>query len=98
MGRVRSWPRVVAIALLLALPPVLIGALLPPVEPADLVFVSGPEPETLDPAAAGRVVDLRLVSALFEPLVALDPATLEPRPAAAPTWTADARGVTFELS
>jgi oligopeptide transport system substrate-binding protein len=78
-------------------PPALALRALPPADPADLVFVSGPEPETLDPAVAARVVDLRIVSALHEPLVALDPGTLAPRPALAASWTADARGVTFTL-
>ncbi|HVY61915.1 MAG TPA: peptide ABC transporter substrate-binding protein [Planctomycetota bacterium] len=90
--------RAACVAALAVLPPAAALRLLPPAEPADLVFVSGPEPESLDPAVASRVVDLRLVSALFEPLVALDPETLEARGAAAATWTADARGATFTLA
>jgi len=62
-----------------------------------LVYVSGPEPETLDPALATGLPEVRLLTALFEGLVALDPRTLEPRPAAAEAWDADPDGVTFRL-
>ncbi len=89
--------RGLVLAALLSLPPALVVAAIPPPEPADLVFVNGPEPETLDPAVAARIGDVRLCSALFEPLVALDPDTLEPRPAAARSFEVRAGegGATF---
>jgi len=93
-----SFATILLLAAVLLGPPALVLSAISAVAPADLTLVAGPEPETLDPAIAARVVDLRLVSALVEPLTALDPATLEARPAAAATWTADALGTTFTLA
>jgi ABC-type oligopeptide transport system substrate-binding subunit len=83
MARMRSAPAALVVLALLALPPALALRAAGGGAPADLVFVSGPEPETLDPALATAVLETRLLSALFEGLVAIDPATLEPRLAAA---------------
>ena len=43
-------------------------------------------PRTIDPAQASRLDEFRLVTALFEPLVRLDPVTLQPQPALARSW------------
>lgn len=82
----------------LALPPVAALRALREEPPAALVFVSGPEPETLDPALATAVLEARLLSALFEGLVAIDPKTLEPRPAAAESFSADRDGRHFAFT
>ncbi|GIW71803.1 MAG: hypothetical protein KatS3mg102_1345 [Planctomycetota bacterium] len=68
-------------------------------EPASLRYVSGPEPETLDPAQATAVLEVRLLAALFEGLFRLDPATLAPVPAAARSFEVepDARRYVFRL-
>src|ERR1039458_6564962 len=42
---------------------------------ADLVFINGPDPETLDPPLATGVEDLRVVPGLFEGLARYDPVT-----------------------
>lgn len=84
-----------AIAILLALGAAPLAAVRlagEPPAPADLVFVSGPEPETLDPALATAVLETRLLGALFEGLVSLDPATLAPRLAAAERHEVDRDG------
>jgi len=66
---------------------------------ADLVIVNGIEPETLDPALVLGVSEMRIVSALFEGLLRLDPKTAAPIPALAETWeiSPDGRVYTFHL-
>lgn len=56
-------------------------------------------PRTIDPTAATRLDEFRLITALFEPLVVLDPATLAAKPALAAAWevSADGRSWTFRL-
>lgn len=56
-------------------------------------------PRTIDPTAATRLDEFRLVTALFEPLVVLDPATLAAKPALAAAWavSADERTWTFRI-
>jgi oligopeptide transport system substrate-binding protein len=44
------------------------------------------EPESLDPAVITGLLEFRLVDALFEGLVTLDPKTLDARPAVAESW------------
>lgn len=65
----------------------------------ELVFNNGTEPESLDPALIKGVPEMRVVQALFEGLVNLDPETLEPRPGLAESWdiAADRRHYTFHL-
>jgi oligopeptide transport system substrate-binding protein len=66
---------------------------------ADLVFINGPDPETLDPALATGVEDLRVVPGLFEGLARYDPVTGRPIPGLADQWeiSADGRVYTFHL-
>ena len=56
-------------------------------------------PRTIDPTAATRLDEFRLVTALFEPLVVLDPATLAAKPALAAAWevSPDERTWTFRI-
>ena len=63
------------------------------------VFNNGTEPETLDPALITGVPESRIVDALFEGLISLDPETLEPRPGVAASWSisADQLSYTFNL-
>ena len=63
------------------------------------VFNNGTEPESLDPALITGVPESRIVGALFEGLVDLDPETLEPRPGMARDWdiSKDRLRYTFRL-
>ncbi len=56
-------------------------------------------PRTIDPTAATRLDEFRLVTALFEPLVVLDPRTLAAKPALAAAWevSTDERTWTFRI-
>src|SRR5471030_2846267 len=65
---------------------------------ADLVFVNGAEPETLDPAIITGQPEGRIVNALFEGLTAFNPEG-KPVPGVAESWTIspDNRVYTFTL-
>lgn len=52
-------------------------------------------PRSIDPVVAVRQDELRLVGALFEPLVRLDPLTLAPLPALASSWSTSEDGLTW---
>jgi oligopeptide transport system substrate-binding protein len=70
------------------------------VEPkADLVFINGPDPQTLDPALATGLEDLRVINGLFEGLTRYDPATARAVPGLAESWEISADGLiyTFHL-
>lgn len=60
---------------------------------------NGAEPQSLDPHLAGGSVDHNVLCALFEGLITLDEATLQPRPGAAERWelSGDGRVYTFHL-
>ena len=74
------------------------GRTVPPTENV-LRYVSGPEPESLDPQIGTTQVEQRIYLALFEGLVEYDPQTLEPIPAIAERWesNADSTEFTFHL-
>ena len=82
------------LAILLAL--ALCGCARPP--RADLVFLNGAEPETLDPALITGQPEGRVANALFEGLLAFDQSG-KPQPGAAESWevSADGRTYTFKL-
>ncbi len=65
---------------------------------ADLVFLNGAEPETLDPALVTGQPEIRVVTALFEGLLAFN-STPEPRPGMAESWdiSEDKRVYTFHI-
>ena len=65
---------------------------------ADLVFINGAEPETLDPAIITGQPEGRIVNALFEGLTAFNPEG-KPMPGVAESWTIspDNRVYTFTL-
>jgi oligopeptide transport system substrate-binding protein len=67
--------------------------------PADVVMVNGPDPETLDPALATGIEDLRVILGLFEGLTRYDPVTAAPIPGLAERWEVSANGrvYTFHL-
>ncbi len=74
------------------------GKTAPP--PEDVVrYVSGPEPESLDPQIGTGQVEQRIYAGLYEGLVEYDPQTLEPVPAIAERWetNADSTEYTFFL-
>jgi len=56
------------------------------------------EPESLDPHLVRGAVEWTIVGSLFEGLVAADPDTLAPVPAAAERWTVSADGKTYTFS
>ncbi|MEM0966188.1 MAG: peptide ABC transporter substrate-binding protein [Verrucomicrobiota bacterium] len=58
---------------------------------------NGSELQSLDPHVITGVPESRVVRALFEGLVALDPVTLEPIPAAAREWVVSADGTQYEF-
>lgn len=62
-------------------------------------YVSGDEPETLDPAISNGQPEARLYMALFEGLVEYNPKTLNPEPALAERWhiNNDSSEFTFHL-
>ncbi len=68
-------------------------------ERADFVFDTSSEPETLDPAFITDQPGGRVATALFEGLLARDPATLAPIPGVAYRWDVSADGLdtTFHL-
>jgi oligopeptide transport system substrate-binding protein len=58
----------------------------------------GAEPPSLDPGKATDTTSAKVISALMDPLVKLDPDTLEPVPSAADSWEVDGNVVTFHLN
>jgi oligopeptide transport system substrate-binding protein len=66
---------------------------------AGLVVINGPDPQTLDPALATTLEDLRLVNGIFEGLTRYDPVTARPIPGLAESWeiSPDGRVYLFHL-
>jgi len=64
-------------------------------EPADITYVVGTEPQTLDPALATHLSSGRILLALFEGLTTYDPRDLTPRPGVARSWTTSPDGTTY---
>jgi oligopeptide transport system substrate-binding protein len=62
---------------------------------ADVVIINGANPQTLDPALATGIEDLRIVSALFEGLTRNDPVTAEAIPGLAESWEMSADGCVY---
>jgi oligopeptide transport system substrate-binding protein len=58
----------------------------------------GAEPPSLDPGKATDTTSSNVILALMDPLVKLNPDTLEPEPAAADSWDIDGNVVTFHLN
>jgi oligopeptide transport system substrate-binding protein len=67
--------------------------------PADVTVINGTEPESLDPHIVTGIPEMRLVKALFDGLVKLDPREARPVPALAERWdvSPDGRVYTFHL-
>src|SRR5208282_382602 len=63
--------------------------------PADLVMINGPDPETLDPALATGIEDLRVIAGLFEGLTRNDPVTAAPIPGLAERWEISSNGCVY---
>lgn len=74
------------------------GTTTPPAENV-LRYISGPEPESLDPQIGSTQVEQRIYLALYEGLVEYHPETLEPIPAIAESWeiSPDSSVFTFHL-
>lgn len=91
---IRGAARVAGIAIVA----VLASSCQPPEERADLVFLNGAEPETLDPALITGQPEGRIANALFEGLTSFS-AKGEPQPGVAERWeiSADGRIYTFHL-
>ncbi len=72
----------------------------PQADGSELRFISGAPIDTLDPQGTSWLVDFRVIEGLFEPLLRVNPATLELEPAAAeamPEVSADGLTYTFHL-
>jgi oligopeptide transport system substrate-binding protein len=67
--------------------------------PADLVFVNGAEPRTLDPGRMTGEPESRIANELFEGLTRREARSLQPAPGVAERWevSEDARVYTFHL-
>lgn len=61
------------------------GKVVPPAG-QDMRYISGSEPESLDPPVSSSQVDARIIMALFDGLTEYDPKTGQPIPALADTW------------
>jgi len=66
-------------------------------DPEVLQVGNGAEPAALDPHLVSGVSEHRILSALFEGLAAMDPATLEPEPAAAVRWEVSPDGLVYRF-
>ena len=74
------------------------GTTEPPAENV-LRYISGPEPESLDPQIGSTQIEQRIYLALYEGLVEYHPETLDPVPAIAERWeiSPDSAVFTFHL-
>ena len=63
--------------------------------PAELRFVNGSEPRTLDPALMTGSPEGRIADALFEGLTVRDPRTLRPVPGVARSWEISEDGLRY---
>lgn len=84
-------------ALLAGLTLVGLSACAPRLPPADLTVINGAEPESLDPALALSIEDLRVTQPLFEGLTRNDPVTAAPVPGLAERWDLSADGRTYRF-
>jgi len=64
---------------------------------AELVFVNGSEPRSLDPALLTGAPEGRLADALFEGLTTREPSTLQPAPGVARAWRISDDGLRYEF-
>ncbi len=64
------------------------GKVAPP-EGQEMRYISGSEPESLDPPVSSSQVDARIMMALFDGLTEYDPKTGQPIPALATSWDAN---------
>jgi oligopeptide transport system substrate-binding protein len=87
------WPRTFGAAWLVCL--LTLAGCGRPEPPASLVTVNGPDPETLDPALASGIEDLRVISGLFEGLARNDPVTAAPIPGLAERWDISPDGCVY---
>src|SRR5690349_6337695 len=62
---------------------------------ADVTIINGNEPESLDRDIVTCVSELRLVKALFDGLIKLDPTNATPVPALAASWNISPDGRTY---
>jgi len=70
------------------------GRTVPPKENV-LRYITGPEPETFDPAMVTSQADARIMIALYEGLVDYHPKTMQPIPALAKTWNINKDGTVY---
>ena len=91
--------RAIVILVALCLVGLIVALCMATEQPADFTFVSGSEPETLDPALMTGVTEGRFAAALFEGLTVFDPKDLSVNPGMAERWTVspDGRVYTFSL-
>src|ERR1022692_1820907 len=63
--------------------------------PSAFININRPTPETLDPALATGIEDLRVTAALFEGLARNDPVTAAPIPGLAARWEISSNGCVY---
>ncbi|MFL0810080.1 MAG: peptide ABC transporter substrate-binding protein [Agarilytica sp.] len=59
---------------------------------------NGTEPSDIDPHTTTGMPEYHIQHAIFEPLVSLNPETLEPMPAVAESWTSTEDGLTYTFT
>ncbi len=69
-----------------------------PVEPVVFAFNNGTETQSLDPGNIEGVPEHKIYMALFEGLVSYDPATLDPMPGLAKSWSVSDDGLTWTFN
>jgi ABC-type oligopeptide transport system substrate-binding subunit len=60
-----------------------------------LKYISGSEPESLDPAIPNGQPEARILMALYDGLIEYDPITMEPIPALAESWEVKEGGTEY---
>ncbi len=68
-----------------------------PPEGQSLRYITGSEPESLDPQISSGQAEARIYMALFEGLVEYEPKTMQPIPAVAESWVSNADATAFEF-
>src|SRR5690349_6907133 len=70
------------------------GTTTPPAENM-LRYVSGGEPESLDPAVSNSQPDARIYLAMYDALIEYEPKTMEPMPSVAKSWEINEEGTEY---
>lgn len=92
------WRRIGSLVLIGLLGALLTSMIIPTLPGrADLVIGNGTDPGSLHPHRATGIPEGRIIRAIHEGLLLLDPATLEPIPGCAEAWTVSATGTRYRF-